>query len=104
MPPRTVFPLPGNLILLNQTELDMYTRKYNWVVAMQQFKATRTWPEVLAQYHQFPLGHLDGRGYTNWGSIRDKLSYLRRDLSALEKRHDFRAAGLVMNVYNSQLS
>lgn len=60
---------------------------------MQRFKVGRTWPEVRTEYSDFPLSHLDRKLYTNWGSIRDKLSRTQDELDDMEgEQNDRRAA------------
>ncbi|RAL59774.1 hypothetical protein DID88_000403 [Monilinia fructigena] len=98
MAPRTVFTDPQFLSLLSAAERGAYTTKYNWVMAMQPFKAGRTWPQVLMDYdNYFPLSHLDSRSYGNFNSIRDRLSDLRKELTRLEEKHDLRAAQLLLD-------
>ncbi|KAG4029101.1 hypothetical protein MFRU_017g00380 [Monilinia fructicola] len=101
MAPRSVFTDPQFLSLLSASDRGAYTTKYNWVMAMQPFKAGRTWPQVLIDYGRlFPLRHLDSRVYTNCGSIRDRLSDLRKELTRLEEKHNLLAAQLLLDFSN----
>ncbi|TGO17356.1 hypothetical protein BTUL_0018g00230 [Botrytis tulipae] len=94
-PPRTVFLPPGIMVLLTTKEKRVYTQKYKWTIAMQLFKVHRTWAKVHKEYAKFPLSHLDDELYTNWGSIRDRLSINRDQLDDMEGEHDDRAALLI---------
>ncbi|TGO59671.1 hypothetical protein BCON_0042g00390 [Botryotinia convoluta] len=94
-PPRTVFLPPRAMVLLNAKEKRVYTEKYKWTIEMQCFKVDRTWPQVLEEYAEFPLAHLDRKLYINWGSIRDKLSINRDQLDDMEGEQDDRAAMLI---------
>ncbi|TGO28648.1 hypothetical protein BPAE_0025g00570 [Botrytis paeoniae] len=97
-PPRTVFLAPTAMVLLSAKEKRVYTKKYKWSMAMQLFKIGREWKQVLEEYVEFPLAHLDRKLYRNWGSIRDKLSINRDQLDDMEGEQDDRAALLVKHV------
>ncbi|TEY84084.1 hypothetical protein BOTCAL_0021g00050 [Botryotinia calthae] len=100
-PPRTIFLPPNHMDLLTTKEKRVYTKKFKWTMAMQRFKVGRTWPEVLTEYSDFPLSHLDRNLYTNYGSIRDRLSRTQDELDDMEgEQNDRRAAQHATNAVN----
>ncbi|TGO89481.1 hypothetical protein BPOR_0107g00070 [Botrytis porri] len=76
------------MVMLTAKEKRVYTEKYKWTMAMQNFKVGRTWRKVLEQYAKFPLAHLD----------RELLSINRDQLDDMEGEQDDRAAKLLTHV------